>query len=139
MSAINTEVVLTLLALLLCSVATWRSIVYKKRMDQQSRLLAETNQTLTDVSKKLSSLQEKDKKLSEFQNNLNQAEITTRLQKSRLSVQHTNSSMSPPERYRYVHSLAESGMSSQEIASVLSISVHEAEQLVNLSRLAHPQ
>jgi hypothetical protein len=137
MSVINTESFLIILALLLCSAATWRSIVYRRRAKQQSRLLAETSEALAEVNKKLIFLQERDKKFTEFQDSLNLAEITTRLQKSRLSAQDCNR-MSPPERYRYVHSLAESGMSSQEIATVLSISIHEAEQLVNLSRLAHP-
>jgi hypothetical protein len=139
MSAITTEILLILLAFLLCSVAIWRSIIFKKRADQQSKLLAETNATLEEVRKKLFALQEKDKQYKEFQDSLNQAEITTRLQKSRLSTQQHNRSMSPPEKYRYVHSLAASGMTSQEIASVLSISIHEAEQLVNLSKLAHPK
>ena len=137
MSAINTHVLLILLALLLCSVATWRSIIFKKKADQQAKLLAETNETLTEVRQKLTRLQEKDQKSNDFNKTLNQAEITTRLQKSRLSAQDYNRSMSPPERYRYVHSLAANGMSSHEIASVLSISIHEADQLVNLSRLAH--
>ena len=44
--------------------------------------------------------------------------------------------MDAPERYRYVHRLAESGMAAEEIAEVLSISGHEARQLVNLARLA---
>jgi hypothetical protein len=139
MSAINTEVYLVLLALLLCSAATWRSIIFKKKVNQQSKLLVETSETLADVQKKLTALQEKGTTYNEFQDSLNQAEITIRLQKSRLSVQHSNRSMSPPERYKYVHSLAANGMSSQEISSVLSISIHEAEQLVKLSRLAHPK
>jgi hypothetical protein len=137
MSANTTHVLLTLLALLLCSVAIWRSIIFKKKADQQSKLLAETNEALTEVHKKLAILQEKDKNQNDFNNSLNQAEITTRLQKSRLSAQNYTRNMSPPERYRYVHSLAGNGMSSQEIASILSISVQEADQLVTLSRLAH--
>jgi ATP/maltotriose-dependent transcriptional regulator MalT len=139
MSAINTHVLLILLALLLCSVATWRSILFKKKADRQAKLLNETNQTLAEVQKKLIVLQEKDLKSNDFTRSLNQAEITTRLQKSRLSAHNYNRNMSPPERYRYVHSLAANGMSSNEIASVLSISIHEADQLVNLSRLAHPK
>jgi hypothetical protein len=139
MSAMNTPVLLILLALLLCSVATWRSVILKKKADRQAKLLAETNLTLTEVRQKLTLIQEKDQQSNDFNKSLNQAEITTRLQKSRLSAQNYNRSKSPPERYRYVHSLAANGMSSHEIASVLSISIHEADQLVNLSRLAHPK
>jgi hypothetical protein len=139
MPVITSEVVLALLALLLCSIATLRAIIYRKRMNQQARLLAETCEALTDARQKLAILQEKNKKLTGFQESLNQAEFTARLQESRSSLQHNNRKMSPPERYRYVHSLATSGMSSQEIATILTISIHEAEQLVNLSRLAHPK
>jgi hypothetical protein len=137
MPAINTYILLILLALLLCSVAMWRSFIFKKKADRQEKLLAETNQALAEVQKRLLILQEKDLQSNDFNKSLNQAEITTRLQKSRLSAQNYNRSLSPPERYRYVHSLAANGMSSHEIASVLSISIHEADQLVNLSRLAH--
>jgi DNA-binding NarL/FixJ family response regulator len=108
-------------------------------MEQQSKLLTEANRTLAEMHEKLSVLQEKDQKSSDFNRSLNQAEISVRLQKSRLSAQNYNRSMSPPERYSYVHSLAAKGMSSQEIALVLSISIHEADQLVNLSRLAHSE
>jgi hypothetical protein len=133
----STPFLLILPALLLCSLATWRSIVFRKKMEQQSKLLAEANATLAEMHKKLGLLQEKDQKSSDFNRTLNQAEISVRLQKSQLSAQNYNRSMSPPERYSYVHSLAAKGLSSQEIAAVLSISIHEADQLVNLSRLAH--
>jgi ATP/maltotriose-dependent transcriptional regulator MalT len=135
MPAIVIEVTAIVLALLLCSGVLWRFILFKKRANKQSELLTETAKAFADMQKQLLALQEKNKQYKEFQDSLNQAEITTRLQKSRLSVQEQD--MPAPERYRYVHSLAASGMSSQEIASVLSISIHEAEQLVNLARLAH--
>ena len=137
MSAINPPELLIIPALILCSAATWRAIVYRKKADQQKQLLIEADETLREMHNELVLLQEKDKKASNFNKTLNQAEITTRLQKSRLTVQDYSRSMSPPERYRYVHSLAANGMPSDEIASVLSISIHETEQLVNLSRLAH--
>ncbi len=133
----STPFLLILPALLLCSLATWRSIVFRKKMEEQSKLLAEANRTLAEMHEKLSVLQKKGQKSSDFNRSLNQAEISVRLQKSQLSAQNYSRSMSPPERYSYVHSLAAKGMSSQEIAVVLSISIHEADQLVNLSRLAH--
>ena len=139
MPATNTHFLLIFPALLLCAAATWGAIVFKKKADLHSQLLTETNEALTEVRKKLTVLQEKDKLYNEFNKSLNQAEITTKLQKSRLTMQDYNRNMPPPERYRYVHSLATNGMSSEEIASVLSISIHEANQLVNLSRLAHPK
>jgi DNA-binding NarL/FixJ family response regulator len=106
-------------------------------MERQEKLLTEVNETLSVYEQKLLRLEERERQHNAFQESLNQAEITTKLQRSRLSSQEYNSQMSPPERYRYVHSLAASGMSSEEIASILSISIHEADQLVNLARLAH--
>jgi ATP/maltotriose-dependent transcriptional regulator MalT len=135
MPVIIFKIILILLALLLCSVAMWRFILLKKRADKQSKILIEATKAFADMQEQLEALQKKNKQYKEFQDSLDQAEITTRLQKSRLSMQEQD--MPAPERYRYVHSLAASGMSSQEIASVLSISIHEAEQLVNLARLAH--
>ncbi|MDR3630073.1 MAG: hypothetical protein P4L42_07040 [Desulfocapsaceae bacterium] len=136
MPVIEPQELVSILALLLGFLATWRAAIFRKRIQQQSRLLTETNECMEDLCRKLVSLQEKNQQSNTFSNTLNQAELTTRLQKSRLSAQGHTHSMSPPERYRYVHSLAANGMSSQEIASVLSISIHEADQLVNLSRLA---
>lgn len=133
----HSSTLLTLLALLLCSVATWRSIVYHRKSEVRKKLLQEKNETLAALQIKLNGLEEKEKKYDGFQETLNLAEITTKLQEPRLSAQNFNRTMSPPERYRYVHSLASGGMSPQEIASVLSISIHEADQLVNLARLAH--
>ncbi len=130
---------LTLLALLLSLIATWRSIVFRRKAERQAKLLAAANECIADTQKQLSSLKEQEGKFDGFQKTLNLAEITTKLQEPRLSLQHCNDTMKPPERYRYVHSLASGGMSSQEIATILSISIHEAEQLVNLAKLAHPQ
>ena len=137
MSTATTEILLTLLAFLLCSAAIWRSFLFKRKSDRQAELLAKTSEELADAQSRLVELQQKNKQYAEFQESLSQAEIVTRLQRSRLSVQHDNGDMPPPERYRYVHSLASSGMSSQEISSIMSISPHEARQLVNLARLAH--
>lgn len=106
-------------------------------MERKSKLLQEADKTLADYQKKIHDLEERGKQIMEFQESLQQAEITTRLQKPRLTTQQLNSNANPPERYRYVRSLTASGMSSQEIASVLSISIHEADQLVALAKIAH--
>jgi hypothetical protein len=135
--ATNTSTLLALLALLLSCLVTWRSIFFRRKTDRQAERLRKANETLADYEQRLSSLEKRGKQYDTFQESLNLAEITTKLQGSRLSAQQYNRDMSPPERYRYVHSLASGGMSSQEIASILSISIHEADQLVNLARLAH--
>ena len=107
-------------------------------MEDKAKLLQEADTALAQYEKKICDLQERSNQFREFQESLQQAEITTRLQKPRLSSQQVNSNTNPPERYRYVRSLAASGMSSHEIASVLSISIHEADQLVALAKIAHP-
>jgi DNA-binding NarL/FixJ family response regulator len=116
---------------------TGRAIYLRRKSERQEKLLTEANKTVSEYEQRLLLLEEKDKQHNAFQESLNQAEITTKLQRSRLSSQEYNSQMSPPERYKYVHSLAASGMSSEEIASILYISIHEADQLVKLARLAH--
>ena len=136
--ALGTALSLTILALLLSSVATARAIVLHRKADKQTRLLNEANASLADVQQKLSTLEEKGEKFDKFKDSLTLAEITTRLQKPRLSAHQPSPDQNPPERYQYVHSLAAGGMSSHEIASILSLSIHEANQLVTLARLAHP-
>ncbi len=64
------------------------------------------------------------------------AELTTNFQKPRLNGQNSAKSGSPPEKYRYLQSLAQKGMPADEIASVLAISTHEAQQLITLSKIA---
>lgn len=66
---------------------------------------------------------------SRFGHDLNHAELKTRLQ----SPLPTGNA---PDKYRHVASLAAQGMSVEQIAEVLNISLPEANQLVSLSRLA---
>jgi len=74
-----------------------------------------------------------------FDDNLRAAELTTRLQQPRLTMQQGCYIPAAPERYRYIQPMAEKGMNAHEIASMLSISLHEATQLVTLTRMARPQ
>ncbi|MEA3466152.1 MAG: hypothetical protein U9R29_09150 [Thermodesulfobacteriota bacterium] len=64
-----------------------------------------------------------------FDHDLNQAELKNRLQSPAPSG-------NTPDKYRHVASLAAQGMSVDQIAEVLNISLPEANQLVTLSRLA---
>jgi hypothetical protein len=43
---------------------------------------------------------------------------------------------SPPGKYSNIQSMIQQGMSIEKIAAVLAISTHEAQQLVNLSKIA---
>lgn len=72
-----------------------------------------------------------------FKDNLQNASITTELQQPRLNIT-SNRPVLSKEKYQYIQSLSKSGMSEQEIADILAISLHEAQQLLNLSKLATP-
>lgn len=67
-----------------------------------------------------------------FENDLNHAELKNRLQAPA-------SLGNAPDKYRHVASLADQGMSVEQIAEVLNISLPEANQLVSLARLAPRQ
>lgn len=73
-----------------------------------------------------------------FNESLKSAEVTTNLQKPRLQVQSsTTTTKQPKDKYQYIQSLSGSGMAAEEIGNVLSISSHEAQQLMNLAKLAN--
>lgn len=74
-----------------------------------------------------------------FTANLNLAELTTRLQQPRPRDYGAIAERTAPERYRYAKQLSESGMEADQISSILTISSHEAEQLVSLSRISKNQ
>ncbi|NOR10671.1 MAG: hypothetical protein GQ541_04195 [Desulfovibrionaceae bacterium] len=107
-----------------------------KKNKHLKKQLIKTTITLEVTRKKLDALQEKHSEIKAFKNTLDVAELTTKLQKPRLDVQINETNNSTPGKYSEVQSLAGKGMSAEEIASVLSISTHEAHQLVNLAKLA---
>jgi hypothetical protein len=53
-------------------------------------------------------------------------------------MQQSGYSPDTPERYRYIQSMTEKGLNAQDIAAMISISLHEATQLVTLTRMARP-
>lgn len=135
MMPINQEQILTLFTLTILIIATCNAIRYRKRynsLEKQHSVVLNENETLTS---NFVELKEKESRHLSFAADLSQAEITTRLQTSRLDQQ-TNALASSPERYNYVGALTESGMGPENIANLLSISAQEAEQLVTLSRIA---
>ena len=136
MKALSPELLLLFIALATCAFAVYRAIHFQKKSRSLSGQLLELSGNLETIQDNLLDLQQKYSRSQEFNRKLGEAEVTTRLQKSRLSIQTCPEPPEAPERYRYVHRLAGSGMAAEEIASVLSISSHEASQLVTLSRLA---
>lgn len=128
--------IVTFLSLLLTCFMLFMAVQYRKKAQKMAYELSLALEKLAIAHTDMQALQERYQDSLEFQKSLNEAEITTRLQQPRLSAQHGYNRSGPPERYLYVRSLAQNGMSAEEIASILSISTQEAEQLVNLSKLA---
>jgi len=129
-------IIIALLALALTCISLGVSIHYRRKSASLSKKLAVALEKLAKAHSDLQEMDQRYKETVEFQKNLSDAELTTRLQQPRLSAQRSLSKTNAPERYLYVRSLAQNGMSAKEIAAILSISTQEAEQLVNLSRLA---
>jgi len=129
-------IIIALLALFLACFTVGVAIYYRRKTTTLSKKLAIALEKLATAHASLQEMDERYKKTIEFQKNLSEAELTTRLQQPRLAAQHSLGRVSAPERYLYVRSLAQNGMDAKEIAAILSISTQEAEQLVNLSRLA---
>jgi hypothetical protein len=110
-------------------------------LKKENKLLAEqltdTTVSLERTRQNLSKLQEKHEIIAEFQNSLGEAEEKAKFQRPRYSeLQSPERPRNTPERYSYIHSLAEKGLSFEEIASILAISTHEARQLLVLSKIA---
>lgn len=115
-------------------------ILIKKENSLLSTQLTQTTMSLEYNKKKLSELQKRHKEITEFQKSIREAELTTNLQKPRLLASHEESGYAPsknvPEKYSYIRSLTEKGMSVKEIAALLSISPQEANQLVTLTMIS---
>ncbi len=121
---------------LLSTLLIFMLILARKENKLLGQQLTATSVSLAQVRKELTDLEEKHEKIKNFQNNLQVAELTTKLQKPRLDSLNQGPDSSLPDKYRYFQTLAQKDMSVEEIASVLDISVHEAGQLISLSKLA---
>ncbi len=112
-----------------------KAVTLKKQKDLFFFKLTEANGFCNEIREELKNLNEKHNRTKQFKTTLSVAELTTQLQKSRLSAQASPVTNSIPEKYSFVHSLIKKKMGSEEIASILAISPHEARQLVTLSKL----
>ncbi len=132
----NFLLILLFILSVVCAVFIILVVLVKRENKLLSRQLTEITVSLALSRKETADLQEQQAQLNEFQNSLQAAELTTRFQKPRLDAQSIDSGKSAPGKYSSIQSLAEKGMSAEEIASVHSISTQEAQQLVNLAKLA---
>lgn len=113
-------------------------IILRTRKENRllARQLTETTVSLELAGKKFSELQDRQTELNAFHNNLQTAELTTRLQKPRLDAQKSVVPGPSSGKYSNIQSLADQGMSIEDIAAKLAVSTHEAQQLVNLAKIA---
>jgi|GEM_PF-465834 len=132
----NISLFLLLAPSVLCALSIFMIFLVKKDNRLLSRQLTETAVSVDQTRKLLLEIRDRQEKLDEFQDSLKMAALTTQLQKTRLQVQANDTDMVASDKYSSLQSLAQEGKSVEEIAATLTISTHEAQQLVNLSRLA---
>ncbi|MGL1931432.1 MAG: hypothetical protein OCC45_06685 [Desulfotalea sp.] len=97
------------------------------QLHQSKHELQEITSQLNDIEKELT-------EMKDFQSSIDKAEITTKLQSSRLDTY--DKGATTPEKYQYINNLTQQGMGADEVASILKISPQEAHQLVSLAKLA---
>ncbi len=131
----HTEILLAL-TLGLCILLTMRSIYLSKTMKHQENRLQNTADSLENVSKELDELRLVEKRFKTFKDDLTTAELFTEVHKTRQSFDAIVKDHKIPERYQYIRSLHQKGVKTPDIASILTISTHEADQLVALANLS---
>ncbi|KJR96319.1 MAG: hypothetical protein VR65_28600 [Desulfobulbaceae bacterium BRH_c16a] len=136
MEQFHVIIFLSVIFLMVLAISIWKTVALKKENTMLSRQLTETSNSLEMTRKNITALREKQLKADEFQSSLTDAALSTRIQKSRATFQSGDRNRTTPEKYCYIHSLAKKGLSSDEIAAVLTISTHEARQLVTLAKIA---
>lgn len=129
---------LSFLTLPTCIVLIYCMNLQKKRLSQIQSKFDDMQRQYYTLENSYEDLQSRHHQTQFFAKSLQEAEITTNLQKPRLSLQKaTQTKHNNKDKYQYIQTLSGSGMASEDIAKVLSISSNEAEQLVNLSKLAN--
>lgn len=137
----HSSLLILLFSILFCSGTCVLAVLLKRSNSTKDKLLAEMQASLHSL--KRSGLAGDDTAETKqdgvfFKENLRSAEITTKLQRSRLTVQQNSNFASAPERYRYILSLLERGLNAKDIASTLSMSLDETTQIIALIRIANP-
>jgi len=112
------------------------SHMQNKKMVQLREKLNEVQENYYLLLDKYETIEAKQEETQAFQESLKEAHLTTTLQASKLSRKKGHGPKDSQDKYQYIRSLCESGMAVPEIADILSLSVAETEQLINLSKLA---
>lgn len=138
----NFPIAILLTSILFCTATIVLAVMLKRSLSNKTKLLSEMQalmDTLQNGTGQGQAALHAEQTTNIFDDNLRTAELTTRLQQPRLSMQQCSHSPATPERYRYIQSMVMKGMSAQEIASTFSMSLAETTQLVALIRVAHPR
>jgi hypothetical protein len=136
MAQLNVFLYLFLFTLAMSAATLVKVLALRKDNRLLAEQLTETSVTLEQTRAKLASVLEKQEKAETFENRLGTAELTTKLQQPRLGSAYTSERQRhSPEKYGFIHSLAQRGMSAEEIAAILTISAYEARQLVTLAKI----
>lgn len=123
---------LILTALLCLALVLWAISLKRKNTSIATALNAKETE-LSALKQELADLEETVVKNADFDNTMNENSVTTKLQTKRNQDYQTSST---PEKYQYIISLTQKGMKAEEISSILSISEHEARQLVSLAKIS---
>lgn len=124
---------LIILATVALFFALWAMSCNREKSELAAQL-KDARRELLEVTSQFTTLEQELAGMRDFQGSISRAKVTTKLQTSRLNKYEKESSA--PEKYQYINNLSDKGMSSEEIASVLTISANEASQLVSLAKLA---
>lgn len=106
----------------------------RRQLARERQLREETNRQLLNALQRITQLEDIVTNESAAAAPAGEYAINPQELKSRLQA--PVSSGSAPDKYRHVAALAQQGMSVEQIAEVLNLSVPEAQQLVVLARIA---
>lgn len=132
----NYMVYIVAATLLLLVISMINLLRYRKKYSHLCRQQIMIDEKNRSVTTQYQQLKNKIEQNQSFSKNLREADkTTTRMQMSTSSYHARAATVTIPERYQYIRSLIHKGTKAAEIATLFSISRHEAEQLITLSQI----
>jgi len=136
MELYNITHILFIILFLLLAATLFKVVALSKSRHLLLQKLNDANDYVDRIREEYRVAEEETTTSNHFKKSLAVAELTTQLQKPRLSAEQSSSESLTPEKYRLVNTLVRKSMGFDEIASFLGISTHEAKQIITLSKLA---
>lgn len=135
----NLAQIIMIFTFLLAAIAILKTMLLIRENKLLSTQLTKTAVRLEKTEQLFNKLRQQHKEVQQFRQELKQAELTTKIHQSKLVTEQASEATfarsAIHEKYSYVRSLAEKGLEPPEIATILSISTHEAKQLFSLASL----